>query len=69
MLEHVREVQLPYGGDDYVCPGCQSRIPTRKQIRLSKPARWEHLLNDVLKCPFCNFIFSPKTQTARVISG
>jgi hypothetical protein len=69
LLDRVREVQIPYSGDEYVCPSCSLSIPTRKQIRLSKPARWEQALNDVFKCPFCNYIFSPRTMTAHVVTG
>lgn len=69
LLERARDVPLPYNGDEYVCPSCGLSIPTRKQIRLSKPARWEQALNDVFKCPFCNYIFSPKAATAHVLTG
>lgn len=60
LLGDAREVPITHQGDMYVCPSCEAPIPTRKQIRLSKPARYEGALNDVLKCPFCNFLFSPK---------
>lgn len=61
------DVVLPYPKDEYVCPACQQSIPTRKQITLSKPARFAHLLNDIMKCPHCTFIFSYKTTTTRVL--
>jgi hypothetical protein len=65
--EDAREVPIPFGGgSEYTCPSCEQTIPTRKQIRLAKPAKFEHLLNDILKCPFCNFLFSPRS-TATVI--
>lgn len=67
LLEEAREVPVPYQGSDYVCPSCEQPIPTRKQIRMAKPAKYEHALHDVLKCPWCNFIFSPR-QTATVLS-
>jgi hypothetical protein len=66
LLEEAREVPVPYSGSEYVCPSCEQAIPTRKQIRLSKPALWERALNDVFKCPYCNFVFSPRS-TAHVI--
>lgn len=66
LLEEVREVPVPYNGHEYVCPSCEQPIPTRKQIRLSKPARWENSLNDVFRCCFCGFVFSPKL-TAHVL--
>jgi DNA-directed RNA polymerase subunit RPC12/RpoP len=61
LLEEVREVPVPFNGSEYICPACEQSIPTRKQIRLSKPARWEGALNDVFKCPYCNFLFSPRS--------
>lgn len=67
LLEEAREVPVPYQGSDYICPSCEQPIPTRKQIRMAKPPRWEHALNQIFKCPYCNFIFSPRL-TARVIS-
>lgn len=66
LLDEAREVPVPFNGSEYVCPSCEQAIPTRRQIRMSKPARWEQALNDVFKCPFCNFVFSPKL-TAHVI--
>ena len=41
LLDEAREVAVPFNGSEYVCPSCEQPIPTRKQIRLSKPARWE----------------------------
>ena len=61
LLEEAREVPVPFTGSEYVCPSCDRAIPTRKQIRLSKPARWEQSLNDIFKCPWCNFVFSPRS--------
>ena len=61
------EVPIPYGQDEYICPSCGQAIPTRKQINLSKPARYAHMLNDVMKCWQCSFIFSYKTTTVRVL--
>ncbi len=67
--EHARRVPIPYGGgSEYTCPSCESAIPTRRQIRLAKPAAWETRLNDILKCPFCNFLFSPRSE-ATVMRG
>lgn len=60
-------VTLPYPGRDYVCPECSNPIPTRKQIRLAKPARHAHELNDVLRCYSCTFLFSPKAVEATVL--
>lgn len=61
LLDEAKVITVPFQGDEYVCPSCEKPIPTRKQIRLAKPARYEEGLNDILKCPYCNFIFSPKT--------
>jgi hypothetical protein len=63
LLEEAREVPIPFNGNEYICPApdCGRPIPTRKQQRLSKPARYEQSLNDVFKCPWCNFIFSPRS--------
>lgn len=67
--DRAREVPIPYGGgSEYLCPACEQHIPTRRQIRLSKPAKYETTLHDVLKCCYCNFIFSPKS-TATVVRG
>lgn len=65
------EVAVPYPHDEFICPSpnCGRAIEWRKQIILSKPARYAHLLNDVLKCPYCGIIFSYKTSVARVIRG
>lgn len=62
LLEQARKVPVPYAGAEYQCPNCERLIPTRKQIRLAKPARYEHQLNDILKCPFCLFLFSPRNE-------
>ena len=60
---------MPYGGgSEYLCPACETAIPTRRQIRLNKPAKYEALLNDLQKCPFCNFIFSWRSE-ATVLRG
>lgn len=56
--ENAREISIPYPGDEYTCPNCEAMIPTRKQRTLSKPAKYSHMLNDVMKCPFCSFVFS-----------
>lgn len=61
--DRARTVPLPSGGgSEYVCPACEQAIPTRKQIRLAKPKKYEAVLADCLKCPFCNFIFAPKEE-------
>jgi hypothetical protein len=61
LAEEARIVPVPTSGNEYVCPNCERPIPTRKQVRLAKPAKYEGVLNDVFKCPFDNFIFSPKS--------
>lgn len=60
---------VPYPRRTYQCPECLKDIPTRAQIRLAKPAQHEHELADVMKCPYCNFIFAPKPMTATVLRG
>jgi hypothetical protein len=60
--EAARDVPVPYGSAEYKCPSCEQSIPTRKQIRLAKPAKYEHALNDILKCPYCFFLFSPRSK-------
>lgn len=67
LLSDARHADTPIRGSEYVCPSCENPIPTRKQIRLAKPAKYEDALNDVLKCPTCNFIFSPR-NIATVVS-
>lgn len=62
MREDVRQVAVPFPRAQYQCPSCEAEIPTRKQIRLAKPAKFESELNDILKCPYCAFIFSPKAN-------
>ena len=59
-------VVLPWGFDEFTCPSCERTIPTRKQIRMAVPAKWEHLLNQCFKCPYCNFIWSPRRIEAQV---
>ena len=66
--EVAKRVTQPYPEVEYRCPACERSIPTRKQIRLAKPAKYDHLLNDVLKCPWCNFLFAPKVNAAVVLS-
>jgi len=66
LVDGVREIAVPFAGSEYVCPECEASIPTRKQIRMAKPTKYEGQLNDVMKCPFCNFIFSPR-QVAHVL--
>lgn len=46
-------------GNEYVCPNCRAIIPTRKIVLMAKPPRFAHLLNDVIRCCYCNFIWSP----------
>jgi hypothetical protein len=60
LLTDVQTFPVPYPRDNYLCPQCETEIPTRKQQRLNIPAKYEHELNQVFKCPFCNFIFSPR---------
>lgn len=50
----------PLSGNRYVCPNCELVIPTRALWTLAKPPRYAHLLNDIIKCPNCNFMFSYK---------
>lgn len=59
-LEGAHQVPVTASGNEYRCPACENPIPTRKQIRLSKPAKYEGALNDIFKCPTCNFLFSPR---------
>lgn len=54
-------------GKDYLCPQCEQLIPTRKQRLLAKPAKFANVLNDIHRCPHCQFIFSPKSD-ALVVS-
>lgn len=56
------EVSVPYTGREYICPDCRKPISTRKQINMTKPADYAHLLNDVQKCPHCSFIFSYRSK-------
>jgi DNA-directed RNA polymerase subunit RPC12/RpoP len=58
----AEEVSVPHQGNEYICPSCERAIPTRKQIRLAKPAKYQGALWDVLKCPYCNFLFAPKDR-------
>jgi protein-disulfide isomerase len=68
LTETAKRITLPYPEPEYRCPACERSIPTRKQIRMAKPAKYDHVLNDVLKCPWCNFIFSPRVTAAVVLS-
>jgi len=65
--ETARRITFPYPEREYRCPACERSIPTRKQQRLAKPAAYDHLLNDVFKCPWCSFIFSPRRESATVL--
>lgn len=56
------EVAVPYGGSEYKCPNCEQFIPTRKQNNLAKPAKYAHMLNDIQKCCFCNFLYSYRSR-------
>jgi hypothetical protein len=60
--DSAREVAVPYAGSEYLCPNCEQHIPTRKQINLSRPAKYAHVLNEIMKCPFCMFIFSYRSR-------
>jgi len=63
LADRATEVSVPYqGGSEYTCPNCEQQIPTRKQINLAKPAKYAHILNDILKCPFCSFVFSYRSR-------
>lgn len=53
-------ITTPWPFDEFTCPACERGIPTRKQIRMAMPAKYEHMLNQCFKCPWCNFIFSPR---------
>lgn len=63
-VEGAVQVTVPFGGgNDYVCPNCQRLLPPRRTMFLSKPPMYVHVLNDVIKCSWCKFIFSPKQAT------
>lgn len=53
----------PYRGNEYVCPNCRSVIPTRKIALMAKPPRFAHLLNDIIRCCYCNFLFSYRRES------
>lgn len=57
----------PYVGNEYVCPNCNGVIPTRLLRTLNKPPRYAHLLNDVIRCCFCDFVFSYRGSHVRSI--
>lgn len=59
---------VPYRGNEYICPQCRSVIPTRKLILMAKPPRFAHLLNDIIKCCYCNFLFSYRGLPIRPVS-
>lgn len=60
-------VDTPWPFDEFICPACERDIPTRRQIRMAIPTKYEHVLNQVLKCPWCNFIFSPRRVEAKAL--
>lgn len=55
----------PYVGNEYVCPNCRGVIPTRLLRPLNKPPRYAHLLNDIIRCCFCDFVFSYRGSHVR----
>lgn len=62
LSEDVRIEPVPQGGRlEYFCPNCERDIPTRLQRRRSKPAKFETQLNDIFQCPYCSYLFSPKS--------
>jgi hypothetical protein len=64
LAEGAERVTVPFAGKEYICPACEEPIPNRRIIYLGKPAKYAHVLNDVLKCPrsVCRFIFSPRSD-------
>lgn len=66
--QNARQINVPYTGDEYVCPNCERTIPTRKQRNMAKPSKFAHLLNDVQRCPWCSFAFSYRSS-AVVLQG
>lgn len=62
-----QELEPPLSGNRYVCPNCCKAIPTRQLVTLAKPPRFQHLLNDIIKCPHCNFMFSYKPLHLSVV--
>ena len=64
LAEGVARVQVPQtgGGNEYVCPNCERPIPNRRLVYLAKPPQHAHLLNDILKCPWCRFCWSPRSE-------
>lgn len=67
ILDDIQQVATPYPRDEYVCPECEKPIPTQMQRRLNVPAKYEHELNQCFRCPFCRFVFSPKSGTITLI--
>ncbi len=66
------DAAVPFVGNEYVCPNCHGIIPTRLLRTLNKPPQYAHLLNDVIRCAFCDFVFSYRgshLRTARDDEG
>ncbi len=63
LVEGAQRVPVPFGGgNEYVCPQCEKSIPPLRTVFLSKPPKYSHVLNDVIKCANCKFIFSPRME-------
>jgi len=62
-LRHdAREVSVPHVGVNWVCPNCEAEIPPAQILVTGKPARYEHLLNTIYRCPHCRFLFSYRSR-------
>lgn len=63
LTEGVETVSVPFGGgNDYVCPNCEKTLRPTATYFLSKPPKYRNLLNDVIRCSECSFIFSPRSE-------
>lgn len=63
LAEGATTVAVPYtGGSEYVCPNCEQKIPNRRLVYLSKPPKFANALNDIVKCCWCRFHFSPRSE-------
>jgi hypothetical protein len=62
------EDPTPFRGNEYICPNCRAVIPTRKIVLMAKPPRFAHLLNDIIRCCYCNFLFSYRGLSIRAVA-
>lgn len=58
----VEYVPVPWVGNHWVCPNCEEEIPPLRVVFLGKPPKYANMLHDIIRCCWCKFNFSPRSE-------